>query len=80
MHRLEIGFRKIQDSTIGRQPATLYPQQYHGHYYRFRRMLVPHIDTCFESSQCSSAILRYFDEDQIKMAYNFYWHFQKMGP
>ena len=48
--------------------------------FSFRRMLVPHIDTCFESSQCSSAILRYFDEDQIKMAYNFSLAFSENGP
>ena len=42
-------------------------------------MLVPHIDACFESSQCSSAILGYFDEDQIKMAYNFSLAFGENG-
>ena len=47
--------------------------------YRFRRMLIPHIDTCFESSQCNSDILRYFDEDQIEMAYHFSLAFAENG-
>ena len=51
----------------------------HASDFQFRRMLVPHIDTCLESSQCSSAILRYSDEDQIEMAERFSLAFRENG-
>ncbi|KAN0070627.1 hypothetical protein V8E54_011496 [Elaphomyces granulatus] len=50
---------------------------FHASDYRFRRMLIPHIDLCLESG--SSAILRYSDEDQIKMAEKIALAFQENG-
>ena len=44
--------------------------------YRFRRMLLPHIDACLESS---SPVLRYSDEDQIQMAAKFSLVFAENG-
>jgi Tetratricopeptide repeat len=72
MHRLEIGFLKIQDSIIRQQPDILYPQRRHGDFdYKFRRTLVPHIDSCLELHQCSSTILKHSNEDQLEMATKF---------
>jgi tetratricopeptide (TPR) repeat protein len=45
--------------------------------YRFRRMLVPHIDSCLESG--CSAILRYSDEDQFEMAEKIALAFEENG-
>ncbi|KAN0067442.1 hypothetical protein V8E54_014532 [Elaphomyces granulatus] len=47
--------------------------------YKFRRMLVPHIDSCLGSRQCSSSILRYSDENQLQMAASFSLAFSENG-
>ena len=47
--------------------------------YKFRRMLVPHIDSCLESRQCSSSILTYSDENQLEMAERFSLAFAENG-
>jgi tetratricopeptide (TPR) repeat protein len=46
--------------------------------YRFRRMLVPHIDACLESSR-SSPVLRFSDKDQIEMTEMFSVVFAENG-
>ena len=60
-------YRAVASYTL----SSAIPLTFHASDYRFRRMSVPHIDTCLESSQCSPAILRYSDEDQIQMAIRF---------
>ena len=52
---------------------------FHASDYKFRRMLVPHIDSCLESRQCSLSILRYSDENQLEMATRFSLAFAENG-
>ncbi|KAN0070689.1 hypothetical protein V8E54_011558 [Elaphomyces granulatus] len=52
---------------------------FHTSDYRFRRMLIPHIDSCLGSCQSASAILKYSDDHQVEMAHKFSLAFSENG-
>jgi tetratricopeptide repeat protein len=66
--RLSEDLRKHYRAVASYTLSSAISKTFHASDYQFRRILVPHIDSCFESRQCSSTVLRYSDEDQVEMS------------
>jgi len=77
--RLSEDLRQHYRATASYTLSSAIPWTFHTSDYRLRRMLVPHIDSCLESCQSTSAILRYSDDHQVEMARKFSLAFAENG-
>ncbi|KAN0071003.1 TPR-like protein [Elaphomyces granulatus] len=74
--RLSEDLRQHYRAAAGYTLSSAISKTFHASDYKFRRILVPHIDSYL---QCSSTVLRYSDEDQVKMSDRFSLAFSENG-
>jgi tetratricopeptide (TPR) repeat protein len=77
--RLSEDLRQHYQAAAGYTLSSAISKTFHASDYKFRRILVPHIDSYLESRQCSSTVLRYSDEDQVEMSDRFSLAFSENG-
>jgi tetratricopeptide (TPR) repeat protein len=74
--RLSEDLRQHYRAAAGYTLSSAISKTFHASDYKFRRILVPHIDSYL---QCSSTVLRYSDEDQVEMSDRFSLPFAENG-
>ncbi|KAN0067445.1 TPR-like protein [Elaphomyces granulatus] len=74
--RLSEDLRQHYRAAAGYTLSSAISKTFHASDYKFRRILVPHIDSYL---QCSSTVLRYSDGDQVEMSDRFSLAFSENG-